>query len=57
MNMEVEDIIHMFLQNNDTYLCGSSINYIGYRESSIVLMNDIDTKNTIMNKILKIINN
>ena len=57
MNMEVEDIIHMFLQNNDIYLCGSSINYIGYRGSTIIMMNDDDTKKIIMNKVLNIINN
>ena len=53
-----DDSIHdryFILDRGDIYLCGSSINYIGYRGSSIVLMNDIDTKNTIMNKILKII--
>ena len=54
-----DDSIHdryFILDRNDIYLCGSSINYIGYRGSTIIMMNDIDTKNTILNKILKIIN-
>ena len=53
-----DDSIHdryLILDRNCVYLCGSSINYIGYRGSSIIMMNDIDTKNSVINKILKII--
>ena len=53
-----DDSIHdryFILDRNCVYLCGSSINYIGYRGSSIIMMNDIDTKNSVINKILKII--
>ena len=53
-----DDSIHdryFILDRSNIYLCGSSINYIGYRGSSIVLMNDIDTKNSVINKVLNII--
>ena len=58
LNIYYNDSIHdryFILDRKEIYLCGSSINYIGYRGSSIVLINDIDTKKTIINKVLKII--
>ena len=53
-----DDSIHdryFILDRNDIYLCGSSINYIGYRGSTIIMMNDIDTKKIIIDKVSNII--
>jgi 7-keto-8-aminopelargonate synthetase-like enzyme len=58
LNIYYNDSIHdryFILDRKEIYLCGSSINYIGYRGSSIVLINDIDTKKIIIDKVLKII--
>ena len=58
LSIYYDDSIHdryFILDRSDIYLCGSSINYIGYRGSTIIMMNDIDTKNSVINKILKII--
>ena len=38
------------------YLSGNSINYIGYRKSTIVMMNDKDVTNSILKNIERVIN-
>ena len=59
LNIYYNDSIHdryFILDRKEIYLCGSSINYIGYRGSSIIQMNDNNTKNCIIDCVLKIIN-
>ena len=54
-----DDSIHdryFIIDRKDIYICGSSINYIGYRKSTIIIMNNENTKNSIMNDVIKIVN-
>ena len=58
LSIYYDDSIHdryFILDRKDIYLCGSSINYIGYRKTTIIMMNDKNTKNSVMNAVLKII--
>ena len=53
-----DDSIHdryFVLDRKEVYICGSSINHIGYRKSTVVIMNNENTKNSVINDILKII--
>jgi len=53
-----DDSIHdryFILDRKEVYICGSSINHIGYRKSTVVIMNNENTKNNIINDVLKII--
>ena len=59
LDLIYDDTFHdryFIIDKNKIYHSGNSINYIGYRGSTIIMMNVIDTKNSVMNKILKIIN-
>lgn len=59
LNIYYSDIIHdryIIIDRNIIYHCGNSINYIGYRGSSIDIMNDKSVKDGILNDINSIIN-
>ena len=59
LNIYYSDIIHdryIIIDRNIIYHSGNSINYIGYRGSSIDIMNDKSVKAGILNDINSIIN-
>ena len=59
LNIYYSDIIHdryIIIDRNTIYHSGNSINYIGYRGSSIDIMNDKSVKAGILNDINSIIN-
>ena len=48
---------YFILDNKDIYLSGASVNRIGYKTSTIVLLNDKDMCNLLIDKVNKIIEN
>ena len=48
---------YFILDNKDIYLSGASVNRIGYKTSTIVLLNDKDMCNLLIDKVNKIIKN
>ena len=58
LSIYYDDSIHdryFVLDRKEVYICGSSINHIGYRKSTVVIMNNANTKNSVIDDVLKII--